>query len=80
MNLAIIEQIIEVLFQAVKYGIQYGPDIIKDLELAWSFATSGTALTDDQKAQADTAVMNAHQALQTQIALDAVNDTPGDSV
>lgn len=73
-TLALIEQIGSVLFQAVELGIKYGPAIIADLKLAFALATSGTALTDEQKAQAESSVQAAHAALQAQIAADAVTD------
>lgn len=74
MDLALIEQIVGVLIQAVEAGIKYGPAIIADLKLAYALAASGTALTDDQKAQAQQAVQSAHAALQAQIASDAAID------
>lgn len=74
MNFALIQEIVSVIFQLVESGIKYGPDIWNDLKLAFEIATSGTTLTDDQKAQADLAVSNAHQALQSAVALDAQND------
>lgn len=74
MDLALIEQIVGVLIQAVEVGIKYGPDIIADLKLAYELATSGTALTDDQKLQAETALQKAHTSLQAQIAVDANED------
>lgn len=74
MDLALIEQIVNVLIQGVELGIKFAPAIITDLKLAYALATSGTTLTDDQKAQADTAVANAHAALQAQIAQDAADD------
>ena len=73
-SLAIIEQIVSVLIQAVQAGIKYGPDIIADLKLAYTLATSGTTLTPDQQAQADTALANAHKALQDAVATDAQTD------
>lgn len=73
MNLVLIEQIVSVLMQAVEAGIKYGPAIIDDLKLAYDLATSGTALTDDQQLQADTALENAHAALQEQISKDAID-------
>lgn len=72
MDLAL--QVVQVLIQGVTLGIKFAPAIIQDLELAYALATSGTTLTDDQKAQADAAVANAHAALQAQIALDAASD------
>lgn len=77
MNLALIEQIVGVLIQAVEAGIKYGPEIIADLKLAYDLATSGTELTDDQKAQAKAAVDNAHAALQAAVAADALVDAAG---
>lgn len=74
MNLVLIEQIVSVLMQATEAGIKYGPAIIADLKLAYSLAISGTTLTPEQQIQADTAVANAHAALQAQIALDAQED------
>lgn len=74
MNLVIIQQIVSVLMQAVEAGIKYGPAIIADLKLAYSLATSGTTLTEDQIAQANQYVINAHTALQAQLALDTEED------
>lgn len=77
MDAALIEQIIQLLIQAVSAGIQYGPEIIADIQLVYQLATSGTALTPAQQTQADTALASAHQALQAQIALDAQSDAAG---
>lgn len=74
MDLALLEQIGSVLFQAIELGIKYAPAIISDLKLAFALVTSGTALTDDQKAQAEAAVQSAHAALQAAIAVDALVD------
>lgn len=74
MNMVLIEQIVSVLMQAVEAGIKYGPAIISDIKLAYALASSGSAMTDDQKLQADTAVANAHAALQAQIQQDAIID------
>lgn len=73
-NLVLIQQIVSVLMQAVEAGIQYGPQIIADLKLAFGLATSGTTLTPDQQTQADTAVANAHADFQAQVAADAEID------
>jgi hypothetical protein len=73
-TLALIEQIGSFLFQAVEAGIKYGPAIISDLRLAFSLATSGTALTPEQIASAELALQSAHAALQAQIAADASFD------
>lgn len=77
MNVALIEEIIQLLIQAVTAGIQFGPQIVADIKLVWALATSGTALTTEQQTQADTALASAHQALQAQIALDAQTDLAG---
>lgn len=74
MDTALIEEIINVLVQAVQYGIKYGPDVIADIKLAYQLASSGTTLTDDQIASARKAVADAHAALQTQIAADEQAD------
>lgn len=70
----VISQIISILFQAVEADIKYGPAIIADLKLAYQLATSGTNLTEDQKAFADAAVAQAHKELQDQLAKDAQDD------
>lgn len=74
MNVVLLEQIASILLQAVEAGIKYGPEIIADLKLVYNLATSGTTITPDQQVQADTAIANAHQALQAQISLDAQQD------
>lgn len=74
MDLALIEQIVGVLIQAVEAGIKYGPAIIADLKLAYALAKSGTTLTDDQKLQAEAAVQNAHADLQAQLSVDMKSD------
>jgi hypothetical protein len=74
MNLAILLKIGGALFQAVEAGITYGPAIIEDLKRVWDLASSGTALTPEQIADADAAVAAAHQELQAAIAKDAQDD------
>lgn len=74
MNLVLIQQIGTALFQAIQLGVQYGPQLIADLQQLWSLATSGTALTPDQQNQADATLAAAHQTLQAQIAVDAQQD------
>lgn len=67
------------LFQALEAGIVYGPAIIADLQRVWSLATSGTTLTPEQIADADTAVAAAHQELQAAITKDAQDDLGNDA-
>jgi hypothetical protein len=74
MNAALIEQIIQLLIQAVQLGIKFGPEIISDVQLLWQLASSGTALTAEQQTAADTLLDTAHKALQDQIASDAQAD------
>lgn len=74
MNMDIIIKIGAVLLQAVEAGITYGPAIIQDLKRVWDLATSGTALTPEQIADADNAVAAAHQLLQAAVAKDAQQD------
>ena len=74
MNTVIIEQIVNILLQAVEAGIKYGPAIIADLKLTYALATSGTAITPEQQAQADTAVANAHRELQDKLGADIAED------
>lgn len=73
-TLTLLSQIGSVLFQAIELGIKYAPAIIADLKLAYSLATTGTALTPEQIASAENAVQAAHAALQAQIQADAVED------
>lgn len=74
MNAVLIQQIVSILLQAVEAGIKYGPAIISDLKLAYELATSGTALTPDELAKAETAVQNAHIDLQAQLLKDIQED------
>lgn len=74
MNVALIEEIGQILLQAIQLGIQFAPELIADIKLLWSLATSGTTLTADQQTKADTTLAAAHQALQAQVALDAQED------
>lgn len=74
MNMVLIEQIVSLLIQAVQAGIQFGPQIVADIQLVWNLATSGTALTPEQQTQADTTLASAHQELQAKIVLDAQED------
>lgn len=76
MNLVLVQQIIQLLIQAVEAGIQYGPVLIADIKLVWQLATTQTALTPAQQTLADTTVAAAHQALQAQVAQDAQQDAP----
>ena len=75
-TLALLEQIGAVLFQAIELGIKYAPAIIADLKMAYALATSGTTLTPEQIAAAESALQSAHAQLQAQIAADAALDTP----
>lgn len=77
MNAALIEQIVQLLIQAVEAGIQYGPQIMSDIKTLYSLATSGTTLTADQQTLADTTMAAAHQQLQAQVAADATADNSG---
>ena len=73
-TLALLQQIVGVLFKAVELGIKYAPAIISDLKLSYELLTSGTALTPAQIAIAESTVQAAHAELQSLIAADAVQD------
>lgn len=75
MNMELIIRIGGLLFQAVEAGITYGPAIIHDLQRIWNLATSGTTLTPEQLAEADTALAAAHQQLQAAVAKAAQEDS-----
>lgn len=64
MDLALIEEIFSVLVQAVKLGIQYGPELLADIEQAVKWATSGTPITAEQQTQLDATLDAAHNRLQ----------------
>ena len=68
MNVELAGKILQVLFEAVQMGIQYGPQILEDLKRLWSLAVSGTTLTPEQQLDADTVFEAAHQEFQAQIA------------
>lgn len=74
-TIALIEQIGSVLFQAIKLGIQYGPQLLADLEAVWGLIMSGSTLTPDQIATAEANVQAAHAQLQAKIAADTA-ETP----
>ena len=73
-TLVLLQQIGSVLFQIIELGIKYAPAIISDLKLAYALITSGTTLTPEQIAKAESALQAAHAALQAQVAQDAVTD------
>lgn len=75
MNAALIEQIIQLLIQAVEAGIQYGPQLMSDIKMVYGFASTGTTVTPDQQALVDTTLASANQALQAKVALDVQQDT-----
>lgn len=75
-NLALVQEIIQLLIQAVQAGIQYGPELIADIKLVWQLATTQTTLTPEQQTLADTTLAAAHQQLQAQVAQDAQQDAP----
>lgn len=64
MNLAVIQQIFQVLIQGVSLAVQYGPEIIADLEEAWKWATTSDTITPEQQQQLDNAIDAAHAKLQ----------------
>lgn len=60
MNLALIQQIAQVIFQGLELGIQYGPQVIAGLKNAWHWATTSDAITADQQAAVDATFEAAH--------------------
>lgn len=68
MNLAILQEIFAVLMQAIQLGVQYGPEILQNLEQAWHWATTSDVITADQQTAIDAALDAAHLELQNAIA------------
>ncbi len=75
MNLVLIQQIVQILIQAVQLGVKYGPEILADLERAFGLATSSTTLTADEQAQVDATLDSANTALQAAVAAKTAEPT-----
>lgn len=74
MDLALINQIVSALFQAVELGIKYGPELLTDLRNTYDMLTSPDDLTQAQRDQAEATIQAAHKALQTQLDIDIAAD------
>lgn len=74
-NIALIEQIGEILFQGIQLGIQYGPQVVAGLLQAWHWATTSDTITADQQAAVDATFEAAHAqvAAAEQAALNQAN-------
>lgn len=73
-TLALLEQIGSILFTVIKDGIVYGPAVISALEADYRLLTSGTALTDEQKAAAESNLQTAHAEYQAIVAANKAKD------
>lgn len=63
MNAALLQQIVQILIQAVELGIQYGPELFAEIKQLYELAVSGTDLTADQQASADATLAKADAVL-----------------
>ena len=72
--LAVLNEIAQILFQAVELGVKYGPQIMADLKRIWDLATSGTELTPEQAQDARTAMDAAYEDYKLQRAATAASD------
>lgn len=78
MNIALIEEIGQILFQGLQLGIQYGPEVIIGLKNAWHWATTSDTITADQQAAVDAAFEAAHtQVAAAEQAAQQQADGPG---
>lgn len=64
MNIALIEEIGQILFQGLQLGIQYGPEVITGLKNAWHWATTTDTITADQQVAVDATFEAAHTQVQ----------------